>query len=125
MLLSACVQLSPAGAQVRLFREEQAAAVSACQSLGRVSVSSEDALRNATAALSGDTALIVVRETNGSFYIRGSVYRCADPVPVAAVTPSPFPSPPPPETGELLRKTAKCRDKGGAWDGHQCVIEIE
>jgi hypothetical protein len=129
ILLPACVQLSPAGAQVKVVKKEQAATLSTCQSLGQVSVSSEDALRNAAAALSGDTALMTLRETNGSFYIRGTVYRCASAAPLAPNTLRPAPAPEtmaaPVDASEALRKTAKCRDKGGAWDGHQCIIEIE
>lgn len=127
ILLSACVVLSPAGARVRVLNGEQTAALSSCQSLGRVSVTSEDALRNATAAAGGDTALMAQRETNGSVYIRGTLYRCA---PAAAVATAGLPPVPVaaaalPEDSEALRKAAKCRDKGGAWNGHQCIIEIE
>jgi len=125
-LLSACVQLSSAGAQVRVLKEEQAAMLSACQPLGQVSVSSEDALRNATAAMSGDTALMSVRDVGGSIYIRGMVYRCQNIVaaPMAIIPPSTIQGTPVSES-EAARKSATCHEKGGVWTGHQCVIEID
>jgi hypothetical protein len=126
LLLGACVELSPAGAQVRLLKEEQAAELSNCQSLGQVSVSSEDALRNAAADRSGDTALISVREAGGSFYIRGTVYRCQHIVAAAvAKIPASAIQGTPVSESEAVRKSAKCQEKGGSWKGNQCVIEID
>lgn len=135
MIVSACVELSSAGAQVRVLKAGQEKEVSACQLLGQVSVSSEDALRNATAAMSGDTALMSVREAAGNFYIRGNVYRCKQEAsmpmatsviqgPIPAIQNGAVNSAPVNET-EAARKSAKCHEKGGLWTHHQCVIEIE
>lgn len=126
VFLSACVELSSAGSQVQVLKEEREAELSSCQFLGRVSVSSEDALRNAAAAMSGDTALMSVRDAGGSFYIRGKVYRCKKEVSTLPVTvPAPVIQHTPVDETELVRKSAKCHDKGGVWTDHKCVIEID
>lgn len=125
-----CVRLSPAGAQIRILKGEESESVSACQLLGQVSVSSEDALRNTAADLSGDTALMVRQEAGGTYYIRGRIYRCSGDSPSVPVVPAQIPraeevSAHSQKDPESLRKSAKCRDKGGQWTGSQCVIEIE
>lgn len=126
VILSACVELSAAGAQVRILKEERETEVSACQFLGRASVSSEDALRNAAAAMSGDTALMSVQEAAGNFYIRGNVYRCQHAASAPAVAaPVPAIQSAPVNESEVVHKSAKCHEKGGTWTNHQCVIEIE
>lgn len=125
-MLSACVELSPAGAQVHVLKEEQSAELTSCQLLGPVSVSSEDALRNTAAAMSGDTALMSVRELSGSSYIRGTIYRCKNEVSTSpAPTQAPIIHSTPIDEADIARKTARCREKGGVWSGTQCVIEIE
>jgi len=127
LFLSACVELSPAGAEVRVLKEERSAELSSCQLLGQVSVSSEDALRNATAAMSGDAALMSVRDIGGSLYIRGTVYRCKNAVSSQAVhiPTSVIQQSAPLNETEIARKSAKCQDRGGSWTDNQCVVEIE
>jgi len=124
LILSACVQLTPAGARVQILAENQTALITNCKSLGTITVSSEDALRNAAAGLSGDTAVMSSRDINGNRYIKGIVYNCSSP---QEKSPAPIPLVTPPEQKdpESVRKSKKCREKGGVWISNQCVISIE
>jgi len=129
LALSACVQLTPAGAQVKILTADQAALVATCHSLGSVSVSSEDALRNITATLSGDTAIIKHRDVSSASIIDGDLYRCAIPDKNIAPGNTPDTSPKPigeeKTNGEYLRKSNLCHAKGGTWISNQCIIQIE
>ena len=120
-ILSACLQLTPAGAHVQIITEDQQMLVAACKSLGKVFVSSEDALRNASAALSGDTAVISRRDVGSTTIVRGDVYRCS----VGDKKVEPEPTTTEKENAEYIRKSNICQTKGGVWIASQCVITIE
>lgn len=125
--LSACVDLTPAGARVRVLREPQQVEMAACTPLGQVRVSSEDALRNAAVDLAGDTAVMGLRHVNGSTYVRGFVYDCGL-GPQQATAPLPAAASPSPVTaGEPHGpdRSEKCRLKGGHWHEGWCVIDID
>lgn len=124
IFLSACVQLTPAGSRVQILPEEQRALVTPCKGLGVVSVSSKDALRNAAAALAGDTVIISHRDVETTTIIRGDVFYCSSEsnnksaIPAITTTTE--------QTGtEVIRKSNLCQSKGGAWISGQCVIPIE
>ena len=127
--LSACVHLSPAGGRVQLLDAGEVARVSSCRQVGTVTVSSPDALRNATAALEGDTALM--QRVNGATgqFVKGTVYACrpAPEVPVAlpAAPAAPVVAEPPLPAPEAARKSGICQSRGGRWTGSLCVIDID
>lgn len=131
--LSACVHLSPAGDRVQLLDAGEVARVSSCRQVGTVTVSSPDALRNATAALEGDTALM--QRVNGATgqFVKGTVYACrpapeapvAVPVLPAAVPAAPAAAEPPLPAPEAARKSGICQSRGGRWTGSLCVIDID
>ncbi len=127
--LSACVQLTPAGSRVQILTEDQRALVVSCKPLGTVSVSSEDALRNNTAALSGDTAIISHRGVGSTSIVHGDVFRCStstsnteqlndsNKAKISTTTEK--------IDTEYLRKSTLCTSKGGIWTSGQCVVPIE
>jgi len=122
VFIAACVELTPAGSHVKLIKEDQSTQVAECQALGTISVSSEDALRNSAAALSGDTAIMSHRDVGTTSIIHGKIFRCsveANKHPGALTT----------ETEKIesdsLRKSNLCHSKGGSWISNQCVIPIE
>lgn len=127
--ISACVQLTPAGARVQIITEDQASLVAPCKYLGNVSVSSKDALRNNAAALSGDTAVISYRDVGSTSYIKGLVYDCSvSPITAPLHTEKPAIKELTTEEkadAEFIRKSQQCQSKGGAWIANQCVISIE
>ena len=142
--LTACVELSSAGSNIRVLPEGQdSQALKRCQFLGEVSVSSEDALRNAAASMSGDTAILSRTTLGDMSYIKGQIYRCSSVAALMPITPAIVPalSIKPIEKGiikqtpveqttigglsesEQQRKRQKCQGLGGRWTGDLCVID--
>lgn len=126
LTLAACVRLTPAGERVQVLGASQAGLVSACRRLASVSVSSQDALKNAAAAQGGDTAIMNLRDVGTTQYIKGDIYDCSDTVALPAAAPAHRePSPEERADAEYRRKSGLCQAKGGAWINQQCVIVIE
>lgn len=125
LMLSACVQLTPAGERVQIIRDNALERVAQCKPLGAVSVSSEDALRNASAALSGDTVVPSRRDIGSTSIIHGEIFRCAAASHDATQSDKLKQVTPDKADAEYLRKSTLCQSKGGAWFSNQCIIHIE
>lgn len=123
--LAACVRLTPAGERVQVLSAGQTGLVSACRRLASVSVSSQDALKNAAAAQGGDTAIMSLRDVGTTQYIKGDIYRCSNTALPGMAPVQHEPSPEEKADAEFQRKSGLCQAKGGAWINQQCVISIE
>lgn len=121
-----CVQLTPAGARVQVLDASQESLVANCKYLASVSVSSQDALKNAAAAQGSDVAMMSVRDVGTAQVIKGELYDCTGAAgsPSADVKPR-EPTPAEKADAEYKRKSGLCQSKGGVWINNQCVVQVE